>query len=134
MISLPFSAVLPQVPAPWDLPGWAGSPGLPEGTAAVHRFCPARFPGSSRSVRIPSGQGMYAVHHGHMYPHTVQMLRLPAASGSLLPCLPDAYRYSPAWSFGATTGLNIMPQWSQQSETNYTGFIMDFALTARYHF
>ena len=44
------------------------------------------------------------------------------------------YRYSPAWSFGATTGLNIMPQWSQQSETNYTGFIMDFALTARYHF
>ncbi len=44
------------------------------------------------------------------------------------------YRHSPSWSFGIGAGLYIMPQWSKESHTNYTGLIMDVSLTARYHF
>ncbi|AEE16067.1 TP0733 family outer membrane beta-barrel protein [Treponema brennaborense] len=44
------------------------------------------------------------------------------------------FRYSPSWSFGLNAGLYIMPQWCKDASKNYTGIIMDVALTARYHF
>ncbi len=44
------------------------------------------------------------------------------------------FRYSPNWSFGLSTGLYILPQWCKEPSKNRTGFIMDAAITARYHF
>ncbi|MBR5866701.1 MAG: hypothetical protein IKZ04_02210 [Spirochaetaceae bacterium] len=44
------------------------------------------------------------------------------------------FRYSPNWSFGLNSGLYILPQWCKDSSKNRTGYIMDVALVARYHF
>ena len=44
------------------------------------------------------------------------------------------FRYNNAWSFGAHTGLYILPQWYKNPKHNYTGLIHDIGLSVRYHF
>ncbi|MGI5172953.1 hypothetical protein H0R92_05045 [Treponema sp. OMZ 840] len=44
------------------------------------------------------------------------------------------FRYNRSWSFGAHTGLYILPQWYKNPKYNYTGIIHDMGLTVRYHF
>lgn len=44
------------------------------------------------------------------------------------------FRYNSSWSFGAHTGLYILPQWYKNPKYNYTGIIHDIGLTVRYHF
>ena len=43
-------------------------------------------------------------------------------------------RYNNAWSFGAHTGLYVLPQWYKNPKHNYTGLIHDIGLSVRYHF
>lgn len=44
------------------------------------------------------------------------------------------FRYNNAWSFGAHTGLYVLPQWYKNPKHNYTGLIHDIGLSVRYHF
>lgn len=44
------------------------------------------------------------------------------------------YRIRQDWSAGVMCGLYIMPQWFDNEEYNYTGYIMTTTLSVRYHF
>jgi len=44
------------------------------------------------------------------------------------------YQYSPEWSFGATFGWSIVPQWYKRKEYTRTGNILLASFAARYHF
>lgn len=44
------------------------------------------------------------------------------------------YRYNADWSFGATGGVSILPQWYKNEEYNYCGYIIDAGFSVRYHF
>ncbi len=53
---------------------------------------------------------------------------------AIRPEIAGYYRYNQDWSFGAHTGLYILPQWYSDSQYNYTGLIHDVGLSVRYHF
>jgi len=44
------------------------------------------------------------------------------------------YRVSPNWSFGANTDWYFFPQWTGDKSENVQGNMIDFTLSARYHF
>jgi len=44
------------------------------------------------------------------------------------------WQYSPAWSFGAQTGWNVIPQWYADGSNNRTGNILGLSAGFRYHF
>jgi hypothetical protein len=44
------------------------------------------------------------------------------------------YRVTTNWSFGLSTGVFWFPQWTSDKSKNMDGIIMDFTLSARYHF
>ncbi len=44
------------------------------------------------------------------------------------------YRFRSDWSAGIHCGLNIVPQWYQNTAFNRTGLILDTGLSVRYHF
>lgn len=44
------------------------------------------------------------------------------------------FQYSPEWSYGASLGWNIIPQWYKDGANNRTGNILEAILSVRYHF
>jgi len=44
------------------------------------------------------------------------------------------FQYSPEWSFGASLGWNIIPQWYKDGADNRTGNILESVIGVRYHF
>ncbi len=44
------------------------------------------------------------------------------------------WQYSPAWSFGAQAGWNVIPQWYANGSNNRTGNILGLSAGFRYHF
>lgn len=44
------------------------------------------------------------------------------------------YQYSPEWSFGITTAVNVLPQWYDNSADNRVGNLLDVTMNLRYHF
>ncbi len=52
----------------------------------------------------------------------------------LRPELGVYWQYSPAWSFGAQSGWNIIPQWYADGWNNRTGNILTLSAGFRYHF
>ncbi len=44
------------------------------------------------------------------------------------------FQYSPDWSYGASVGWNVLPQFYKEGMYNRTGNILDVVLSVRYHF
>ncbi len=44
------------------------------------------------------------------------------------------YRFRTDWSAGIHCGINILPQWYENTEYNRTGYILDTGVSVRYHF
>lgn len=43
------------------------------------------------------------------------------------------YRINPEWSVGASCAFSIIPQWYTNPEYNYTGYLINPGISARYH-
>jgi hypothetical protein len=44
------------------------------------------------------------------------------------------YRFNPDWSFGVNANWNLFPQWTEDSQNDVYGNIVDVTISARYHF